>query len=239
MCLKGRYAAFLAAALWGSLTPDAMATELSWSGRLGVASGLVYRGINLGREDLVPHLNVAVEHPVGLFAHGWLTRVDSPEPYPYQDRNSEWQAMAALGYQWRAGEPWALALVQSWYRYPGADGHGSRDYRETALSLEYSPHLEFDYAYTPDLWGLGIRQHVGAVTGRWSFAPRVLGAGTAGWVEQAGYAGDSYAYLQLNLGYLVGAWSMQLQFHQGFGMHTAYPDAQADREWIAQLNWHW
>ncbi|TDG13338.1 hypothetical protein E2F43_07285 [Seongchinamella unica] len=239
MHLKALSPVFTAAAFCFCLTANAAATGLSWSGRLGAGSGFVNRGVVLGQKDLIPHLNIAVEHRSGLFTHGWLTKLNIPEPYPYQESDNEWQAMAAIGYQWPATTSWSLAIVQSWYRYPWDADRGSQDYRETTLSLEYSPHLVFDYTYTPDLWGLGRHQHVGAVTGRWSFVPQLLGAGTAGWVTQGGTAGDDYAYLQLSLGYLFGSWSMQLQFHQGFGMNTAYPDAQADREWIAQINWHW
>ncbi len=257
--MTGRFVLpWVLATTWACVgNPVTHAAELAWTGRAGVASGLVYRGISLSNRDVVPNLDVAVEHDSGLFANGWLTRVEFPAvsgypepytdpyidtytvPYPTRSADTEWQLMAGVGYRWRPGNDWAVSGTHSWFRYPGEDQDYDPDYREYGLTVEYRGHLLLDYAYADDLWGLGIRQSVVSLTGRWSFSPRLLAAGTAGWADQRGAAGDSYSYLQLNLGYLIEDWSVQLQFHHSSGWDTLYPGDPAEREWVVQLNWHW
>lgn len=215
--------------------------NLSWSGRIGVATGLVYRGIKLNEEDLVPDLDVAVEHASGFYLHGWLTRVDLPQPdYYYASSDTMWQTLLDAGYIWRASPAWTVTVGHGWYRYSGQLSERSPDYREWLVGVDYKNLLVLDYAHAEKLWGIEEQQDALSLSVYWPFSRRLIGAATLGWVEQDGLYQDRYNYLRFNLGYLLpGSWSVQLQYHDAFGIGEIYREHGAKREWVAQLNWHW
>ena len=219
---------------------DTDAGNLAWSGQMGVASGLVYRGIRLNHETPVPDLDLAVEHASGFYLHGWLTRVELPQPAYYAGAESMWQTSLAAGYNWRASPAWTLTLAHNWYRYSDELPDRRPEYQEWLFSADYNNLLVLDYTHAQDWWGLDGEQETLSIGVRWPFTPRLIGAATLGRVEQDGRYRDSYRYLRLNLGYLLpGGWSVQLQYHDSFGVGGPYRDAAAKRDWVAQLNWHW
>lgn len=237
-----------------TLAPSALAgsvdtTGVSWSGQVGIASGLVYRGIRLNGESVVPGLNLAVEHKSGFYLHGWFTRVALPYPdeeydYAYEynepDAETQWQTLVEAGYNWRLTPAWSISLGHSWYRYSEQVQDNRPDYREWMISVDYNGLLIIDYAHTEELWGLEERQQLVSLGVHWPFTPRLIGAATLGWVGQEGLYDDRYHYLRLNLGYLLAEnWSAQLQFHHSNGMGYTYGDHAARGQWVAQLNWHW
>ncbi len=214
---------------------------LSWSGLVGAASGLVYRGIDLNEEVLVPNLDIAVEHDSGFYLHGWLTRVDLPQrEYDYTGTGTLWQTLLDVGYTWRVSPALTTTLAHGWYRYSDEWYDREPDYREWMVTVDYRNLLVLDYARTDRLWGLDEQQDALSLGIHWSFNPRLVGAATVGWIHQDGLYADDYRYLRLNLGYLIrGDWSIQLQFHDSFGIGDVYHEAGAKREWVGQLSWHW
>ena len=213
---------------------------ISWSGQVGLASGLVYRGIRLNDETLVPDLDIAIEHASGLYLNGWLTRVELPQPAYYAGADSMWQTVLGAGYNWRVSPAWTLSLAHNWYLYSDALPERRPDYREWLLSADYNNLLVFDYSHAKDWWGLEGDQDTLSVGIHWPFSPRLIGAATLGLVEQEGHYQDSYRYLRLNLGYLLARdWSVQLQYHDSFGVGDFYRNAAASREWVAQVSWYW
>jgi len=211
----------------------------SLSGRAGLASGLVYRGISLGDGHLTPELDLALDHSSGLYLHGWLTRVDLPEPLYYASGQRMWQTLVDVGYRWQAAHNWAFALAYKRYLYSDDTWAGSPNYYEIACSVEYSNYLLVDYAHVEDLWGLQVQQDVLSVGLRWPFTRHLFGDVTMGWSDQDGYDADRYSYLRFNVGYLLDDWSFQLQYNDTFGSGDLYSNGASGSQWVAQVNWYW
>ncbi len=234
----------LALALALVLAAPATAREkhgLRWSGQLGVASGMVYRGMDLSAGQVTPNFDMSVEHDSGLYLHGWLTRVAFPRLpyYPSDDDDDSSQVLADVGYHWRPDEQWTLTLAHYWYHYDQQWLDRSPDYREWYANLDYDGFLAIDYAHTGKYWGMDEQQDTVSVSARWPLTRRLLGAATLGWVGQSGRYADDYTYLRLNLAWLWRDWSVQLQFHDSSGVGNYYSGSEARRKWVAQLNWYW
>ncbi|TGD75979.1 hypothetical protein E4634_00020 [Mangrovimicrobium sediminis] len=226
-----------------TLSPHSQAispSDFDWNGQLGIASGLVYRGLDLTSGDVTPNVDVAVEHTSGLYLHGWLTYLYLPEYYIDEiDGEDAWQGMIDLGYSWRASHDWTLTLAHNWYRYTEQWLEQSPDYREWNASVDYRDFVTVGYARSDRLWGIDERQDTLTLSARWPFHRRVLGEAAFGWVDQSGTYSDHYSFARLNLGVLWRAWSAQLQYHHSFGMGDTYEHDIAEHVVIAALNWHW
>lgn len=214
-------------------------SEMSFSGYAGVATGLVYRGVNLADETLVPNLDIAIEHPTGFYLHTWFTRVNLPVPEYPPSEDTSWQGLINAGYNWRPATKWTLAVSHSWYQFAENEARKSPDYREWAISVDYSALLILDYAHTADVWGLDTEQDIVSISARWPLNRRVLGGATLGRVEQDGHYEADYTFAHFNLGLLIQDWSFQLQYHDAFDVEGNYLDDAIGHKWIAQVNWHW
>jgi len=212
---------------------------LSLSGYVGIASDLVYRGVDLADETVVPHIDVALEHQAGFYLHGRLTRVRLPMPVYATDQDSRGLGFLDAGYSWRPAPEWTLTLAHSWYHFDDAGTQDSPDYREWAISFDYSALFALDYAHSAELWGLNTEQDMISVSARWPLTRRLLGAATLGRIEQDGYYQVDYTFAHFNLGLLIQDWSVQLQYHDTFDVAGNYLDGMLGNKWVAQVNWHW
>ena len=214
------------------------ADTLAWSVDAGVATDLVYRGLDLSDDSWVPSLRAAVEHRSGFYLRSWLTRVELAGLSTIPE-GSQWQGLIDAGYNWRPGRDWSLSVGRSWYRY-SADLRGhSPDYTEWTATLHYSAYLSLSVAHSENLWGLDVQQDVASLSARRPLGRRVIGEATVGWVSQSLWENSDYQFVSLNVGYVRGDWSMQLQFHSTFGSIPAYNPARTGNQWVAQLTRHW
>lgn len=219
------------------------AAHLAYSGRVGLATGLVYRGIDLANDRPVPGLDLAVDHDSGLYLHSWLARVELPRPDYYAyfgnvGHDGMWQGVIDAGYHWRPLHLLTLSLAHNWYLYSDDQPASDPDYREWVLSVDYQGFVALDLAHTGDLWGQDLRQNAVALTGRWPFARQLISTATLGWVDQEGRIADSYSYLRFDIGLLRGDWSLQLQYHNSFNVGGYYAGNAVHGKWVAAIDWH-
>lgn len=224
------------------LAPPSLAQDeskrLQWSGDISLANALVYRGLLLSSEPVVPGATIALEDKSGLFLHSWLTRVDLDGLLGLPE-NDQWQFLFDVGYRWRFARDWSLALAHNWYLYSGEYLNRKPNYTEWSGHLNYSSYATLSYAHSDKLWGLDTRQDVVSLSGRWPFTRRFFGEAELGWVEQRYFTTDTYWYARLNLGYVIRHWSLQVQYHNTEDSPPLYVDERSGEQWVFKASWHW
>lgn len=207
---------------------------------LGVASDIVYRGIRLSDEDLVPDLQWELKHQGGFFASIGATQVDLEGLY-FASHSEQWQLAYDLGYSWQLNRDWAISGSYTWLRYSDSDAAFNYDYEEWSAAVHYSDYASLVYATTDDLWGFETEQEVLSLVLRYPLSASIIGEVEGGRVENDPFYNSHYEYqfARVNLGYVYRHWSAQLQYHYSSSeAKKLYRNDRVGSQWVVKFAYH-
>jgi uncharacterized protein (TIGR02001 family) len=141
------------------------------SGYLVGTTDYVYRGVTQSDGHGAIQAGVDVGFDSGFFVGAWGSTVDIPGPLDNQRDN---ELRLYLGYGFDIGDQFRIVLNAVDYSYPGSDGDLDYDNQELSISLGYTDQYWIEYAYSPDLYDLGIVSHNVEFFAEWPLGKKYL-----------------------------------------------------------------
>lgn len=126
------------------------------SGYLVGTTDYVYRGVTQSDGHGAVQAGLDFGFDSGFFLGAWGSTVDIPGPF---DNHRQSELRVYLGYGFDISEQFRMVLNTVAYSYPGSDGPLDYDNQEASISLGYADQYWLEYAYSPDLYDLGIDSH--------------------------------------------------------------------------------
>ena len=200
--------------LIGSLLIGRLGAAAELSGYVIATSDYVYRGATQSDGHAALQAAVDINFSTGFFVGAWASSVDIPGP---GDNHRQTEIRAYLGYLFDLSDRFSLILNTVAYRYPGSDGQLSYDNQEWSAALGIDDQYWVEYAYSADLYDLGIETHNIEIFAEWPFGDGYLLSAGLGhfqvdWPESV-YANETLHW-QLGITRSFGRLDVDLRYHE-------------------------
>jgi len=184
------------------------------SGYLVGTTDYVYRGVTQsdGHGAIQAGLDVSFES--GFFLGAWGSTVDIPGPV---NHHRQTELRAYLGYGFDINEQLRLVLNTVAYRYPGSDGGVDYDNQETSVSLGIADQYWVEYAYSPNLYDLGVDTHNVEIFAEWPLGSNYLLSAGLGHFQvnwQPTIFANETVYGQIGLSRSFSRIDLDLRYHK-------------------------
>lgn len=141
------------------------------SGYLVGTTDYVYRGVTQSDGQGAVQAGLDVNFDSGFFLGVWGSTVDISGP---AGNNRQNEVRAYLGYGFDLNENVRTVFNTVAYRYPGSDGGFDYDNQETSVSLGIADQYWIEYAYSPNLYDLGVDTHNVEIFAEWPLGSNYL-----------------------------------------------------------------
>lgn len=179
------------------------------SAYVALTTDYVFRGVTYSDGHFAAQVGGDVAFDSGFYLGAWASTVDIESDITDRDLEADFY----IGYGHPLSDSVTLTGNVVAYTFPNAEGPVEYDYIEYSVGVNYDDRLWAEYAYAPNLYGIGADGHNYTIFGELPLAREFsLGAGI-GFYDLSDLSGSDYTYWELGIGRSFGQLGVDLRYH--------------------------